>query len=183
MRPGEKIKVLGTEVGLDALETYRRVNASEARDKFADVVDGSRLMRDRVVVHRHGRPVAGIVPIEDLLRLEALERRVDAEVEHESAGDAVLDEENAVDVTPAPDTAEPEIVLIAPGARGVPFPGRPQLAPFAITLSVLDKWRGLLERAHFDSQADEAIARRAEHDIAQALESAQTLETLQAKDR
>ncbi len=44
--------------------------------------------------------MAAIVPIEDLLRLEALERRLDAQVTDEHEDDSALDDENSIDVTP-----------------------------------------------------------------------------------
>jgi len=49
----------------------------DVRDSFAAVLDRAALGRERVVVTRHGEPLAAIVPLEDLELLEELERRVE----------------------------------------------------------------------------------------------------------
>jgi prevent-host-death family protein len=46
----------------------RRLPVSEARERIADVL-GRVQRRERVILTRHGRDVAAIVPIEDLDRL------------------------------------------------------------------------------------------------------------------
>lgn len=50
----------------------RRMSVSEARERIADVM-GRVQRRERVIVTRHGRDVAAIVPIEDLDWLRAAE--------------------------------------------------------------------------------------------------------------
>lgn len=54
-----------------------RLTASEARVQFSDVVNQVAFKGERVVLHRHGKDVAAIVPVEDLELLEELENRMD----------------------------------------------------------------------------------------------------------
>ena len=46
---------------------------SEARESFSATVNRVAFAKDRVVLTRHGRRVAAVVPMEDLELLEALE--------------------------------------------------------------------------------------------------------------
>lgn len=55
---------------------------TEARERLADVVIDVAFRNTRVVLRRHGRPLAVLVSMEDLARLEAL----DAEGSPASAG-------------------------------------------------------------------------------------------------
>jgi len=54
-----------------------RIAASEARTDFADIVNKVAFGGERITLHRHGKDVAAIVPVEDLLLLEALEDKMD----------------------------------------------------------------------------------------------------------
>jgi prevent-host-death family protein len=56
-----------------------RIAASEARLQFAEVVNKVAFGGERIVLHRHGKDVAAVVPVEDLRFLEALEERMDIE--------------------------------------------------------------------------------------------------------
>ena len=56
-----------------------RIAASEARTDFADIVNKVAFGGERITLHRHGKDVAAIVPVEDLLLLEALEEKMDLE--------------------------------------------------------------------------------------------------------
>jgi prevent-host-death family protein len=56
-----------------------RFAASEAREKFATILNEVAFGGERVLLHRHGKDVAAVVPIEDLQLLEALEDRMDLE--------------------------------------------------------------------------------------------------------
>ncbi len=56
-----------------------RIAASEARTDFADIVNKVAFGGERITLHRHGKDVAAIVPVEDLLLLEALEDKMDLE--------------------------------------------------------------------------------------------------------
>ncbi|MGH9555693.1 MAG: type II toxin-antitoxin system prevent-host-death family antitoxin [Terriglobales bacterium] len=55
----------------------RRISASKARDAFSDLVSRAAYGGERVVVHRRKKPVAAVVPIEDLELLERLEDKQD----------------------------------------------------------------------------------------------------------
>jgi prevent-host-death family protein len=54
-----------------------RVPASEARGKFAELVNEVAYRHQRVILHRHGKDVVAMIPVEDLELLEALEDRID----------------------------------------------------------------------------------------------------------
>jgi prevent-host-death family protein len=63
-----------------------RLTISEAREDFAAVlktVAGG----ERVLLRRHGKPVAAIVPVEDLALLRAIEDRMDAKAAREALAD------------------------------------------------------------------------------------------------
>jgi prevent-host-death family protein len=53
--------------------------ASEARKRFADILNEVEFKGGRVVLDRRGKPVAAVVPFEDLELLERLEDRYDLE--------------------------------------------------------------------------------------------------------
>jgi len=55
------------------------LESSVARDNFADTLNRVSYKKERVVIRRHGRDVAAVVPIEDLLFLEEIEDRLDLE--------------------------------------------------------------------------------------------------------
>jgi prevent-host-death family protein len=57
----------------------RRVTSSVARSEFADIVNRAAYAGERVIVHRRKKPVAAVVPLEDLALLEELEDRMDLE--------------------------------------------------------------------------------------------------------
>jgi prevent-host-death family protein len=55
----------------------KKLSASAAREKFSDMVNRAAYGRERIVVHRRKKPVAAVVPIEDLELLERLEDEID----------------------------------------------------------------------------------------------------------
>lgn len=55
------------------------VSVSQAREEFADLVNRAAYKEERVIVTRRGRPIAAIVPIEDVAYLERLEDEYDVE--------------------------------------------------------------------------------------------------------
>jgi prevent-host-death family protein len=61
------------------MTTRRRVASSVARSEFADIVNRAAYAGERVIVHRRKKPVAAVVPLEDLALLEELEDRMDLE--------------------------------------------------------------------------------------------------------
>lgn len=54
-----------------------RIPASQAREKFAEILNEVAFGNERVVLHRHGKPVAVVVSVEDWRKLEELEDRTD----------------------------------------------------------------------------------------------------------
>ena len=56
-----------------------RLPASEARESFSEVVNQVAFGGERVVLQRHGKDVAAIVPVSDLRFLEAVEDKLDLE--------------------------------------------------------------------------------------------------------
>ncbi len=57
----------------------RKIASSTARNQFADLVNRAAYAGERVIVHRRKKPVAAVVPLEDLELLEKLEDRMDLE--------------------------------------------------------------------------------------------------------
>jgi len=56
-----------------------RIAASEAREKFATILNEVAFGGERILLHRHGKDVAAVVPIADVELLEALEDKMDLE--------------------------------------------------------------------------------------------------------
>jgi prevent-host-death family protein len=54
-----------------------KLTASDARQNFADLVNRAAYGGERIIVHRRKKPVAAVVPIEDLELLEEIEDRID----------------------------------------------------------------------------------------------------------
>lgn len=55
------------------------VSTSKARIDFAEMINQVAYRGERVVLDRHGKPIAAIIPIDDLTFLEAMEERMDVE--------------------------------------------------------------------------------------------------------
>lgn len=55
------------------------ISTGQARDNFTDMINRAHYNKERIIVSRRGKPVAAIVPIEDVEALEELEDRFDAE--------------------------------------------------------------------------------------------------------
>jgi len=69
-----------------------RMPATEARNRFSDIVNDVAFRRERVILQRHGKDIAAVVPIEDLALLEALEDKIDLD----TARKALAEKEPAV---------------------------------------------------------------------------------------
>ena len=78
-----------------ASEKDSSITAAEAREQFSDVINRAAYGRERIVVTRRGKPVAAMVPPEDLALLEEIEAR-----EQRSAGRQLS--KGAVRKEPAP---------------------------------------------------------------------------------
>ena len=66
---------------------------SEARGEFSALVNRAAYGHERVLLTRHGKPIAAIVPTEDLEFLEALEDRDDLEAARAALADPDNQEE------------------------------------------------------------------------------------------
>jgi prevent-host-death family protein len=60
---------------------------SEARGEFSDLVNRAAYKHERVLLTRHGKPVAAIISTDDLELLEALEDRDDLEAARAALAD------------------------------------------------------------------------------------------------
>ena len=54
-----------------------RVAIVKARNQFADLINRVAYGKERVILSRRGRELAGLVPLEDMKLLEELENRLD----------------------------------------------------------------------------------------------------------
>jgi prevent-host-death family protein len=54
------------------------ISTVDARNRFADFVNRVGYGKERIILTRHGKPVAAMIPIEDLEYLEAIEADEDA---------------------------------------------------------------------------------------------------------
>jgi len=54
-----------------------KVSTVEAREQFSDVINRAAYGKERVVLTRRGKDLVGVVPIEDVKLLEALEDQLD----------------------------------------------------------------------------------------------------------
>jgi prevent-host-death family protein len=57
-----------------------KVSTSTVRKDFAEVLNKVAYAKERIVLQRHGKDVAAVVPIEDLQLLEDLEDKIDAKL-------------------------------------------------------------------------------------------------------
>ena len=60
----------------------------EARDNFAELIDRAALSAERIVITRHGEPMAAIVSLEDLELVEEIERRLQRKQRRRAAAPA-----------------------------------------------------------------------------------------------
>src|SRR3989304_3116964 len=65
--------------GLEWGSRMTRLAAGAVRKDFADALNRVAYGRERIVLHRRGKNVAAMVPVEDLALLEELETRLDLE--------------------------------------------------------------------------------------------------------
>jgi prevent-host-death family protein len=67
------------------------VTTKEARDQLSDLVNRAAYGKERIVLTRRGKGIAALVPLEDLLALEQMMRRLEDQADLEAAQKA-LDE-------------------------------------------------------------------------------------------
>ncbi len=65
-----------------------RLKASEVREEFADVINRVAYGGERIVVHRRGKDVVALVPVDDVALLQALEDRIDLEEARKALAEA-----------------------------------------------------------------------------------------------
>lgn len=56
-----------------------KISVSEAREEFSEVINQVSYSGQRIILHRHGKALAAIIPVGDLELLEAIEDSVDIE--------------------------------------------------------------------------------------------------------
>jgi prevent-host-death family protein len=56
-----------------------RLDATKARAQFSELTNRVAYGKERVVIHRKGKGLVAVVPVEDLELLEALEDKMDVE--------------------------------------------------------------------------------------------------------
>ncbi|NHZ86464.1 MAG: type II toxin-antitoxin system prevent-host-death family antitoxin [Planctomycetia bacterium] len=54
-----------------------KISTLEARKNLAEVINSAQYGKERIILTRHGKDVAGIISIDDLNLLEKLEDRLD----------------------------------------------------------------------------------------------------------
>ena len=60
------------------------ISTAKARNNFSDVVNRAGYGKERVILTRRGKPIAAVVPMEDVEFLEELEDRADLEAVREA---------------------------------------------------------------------------------------------------
>lgn len=63
------------------------VSVSDARESFADLVNRAAYRQERILIARRGKPIAAIVPMEDVEALERFEDEMDLELAREARAD------------------------------------------------------------------------------------------------
>jgi prevent-host-death family protein len=61
-----------------------KLTASTARQNFSDIVNRAAYGGERIVVHRRKKPIAAVIPIEDLEFLEKMEDQIDIKAAREA---------------------------------------------------------------------------------------------------
>ncbi len=56
-----------------------KISTSAARQKFSEILSKAEFAGERTILHRRKKPIAAVVPIEDLKLLERMEDLVDIE--------------------------------------------------------------------------------------------------------
>ncbi len=72
------------------------LTSRSARQNFAEMLNRAAFAKERVAIHRHGKPIAYVIPVEDAVLLESLEDAEDlkalraAKKEFEASGEAAI---------------------------------------------------------------------------------------------
>ena len=70
------------------MESGHSYTAAEARERFAEIINQARFGSDRVIITRHGKGVAAVVPLSDVELLDAIEDLIDIEEAREAIAQA-----------------------------------------------------------------------------------------------
>ncbi len=62
------------------MSTTQKRTTTQARREFADIVAAAHYGAERTTITRNGKPMAAVVPLEDLEAMEALEDMMDLKV-------------------------------------------------------------------------------------------------------
>lgn len=57
-----------------------KVSTSAVRKDFSEVLNKVAYAKERIILQRHGKDVAAVIPIEDLQLLEDIEDKIDAKL-------------------------------------------------------------------------------------------------------
>jgi prevent-host-death family protein len=69
-------------------DAMSRINATEARENLAEVINRVAYGKDRVLITRRGKDLVAVVPIEDLELIEQLENEIDVREAKKALADA-----------------------------------------------------------------------------------------------
>jgi prevent-host-death family protein len=89
----EKYEMYISDKKAMAADVDATLSTAEARERFAELVSRAAFGKERIVLTRRGKPLAAMVPVADLERLQALEDAADraaverAETEMARTGD------------------------------------------------------------------------------------------------
>lgn len=70
------------------IEANPALDLTRARASFTESVNRVSYRGERIVIQKHGRPVAALVPVEDLALIRELEDRIDLEDARKALADA-----------------------------------------------------------------------------------------------
>ncbi len=72
------------------------VTATRARDEFGETLNRVAYGKERIVLSRRGKPLAALIPLEDLARLEELENRADVQADVQDGREALSESEERI---------------------------------------------------------------------------------------
>ena len=75
-RPGKAAAVTAVKAEPATVETPA-LDLTQARARFTESVNRVTYRGERILIQKHGRPVAALVPVEDLALIRELEDRID----------------------------------------------------------------------------------------------------------
>jgi prevent-host-death family protein len=73
-----------------------RLNVVELRQSLAEILNRAEYQGERIIIHRRGKDVAAIVPLEDLKLLERLIEEVEDRLDVEAARVAMAESEDRI---------------------------------------------------------------------------------------